>query len=277
MAIKAAHTSPEKIYCDKFETDQVSNLSLFLFTDYYLLYAFDKNGKVAAIHQSQFKTQRDLIQQIKEDKLLRLEVTKRIFHFNEAFTLVPGILFDASLLSVYLFFAETPKENKKLFHTSLESNTLHLVGSIDSVVSDALQTTYTDTSFHHGASCFLSYALKEKFNLIDQEILLNFHQGFFYLAAFSKQELVLFNRFEISHREESLRYVMGVLQQLAFSRNHCRISVYGASEFYGIDETWGNLYFRNFKLGTPHANLQYLEGADVFQHASLFESYWVLP
>lgn len=277
MAIKAAHTSPEKIYCGKFEAEQVSNLSLFLFSDYYLLYAFDKNGKVAAVHHCQFKTQRELIQLIKEDKLLKFEVPKRVFQYDQAFTLVPGILFDASLLSVYLFFAERPKESRKLFHTSLESNTLHLVGSIDTVVSDALQSAYTETTFHHGASCFLSYALKEKFNLIDQEILLNFHHGFFYLAAFSKQELVLFNRFEISDREESLRYITGVLQQLAFSRIHCRISVYGASENYYIDEIWGNLYFRNFKLGIPHANIQYLEGTEVFQHPSKFESYWVLP
>jgi hypothetical protein len=206
-----------------------------------------------------------------------LEVPKRVFHYADTFALVPGILFEASLLSVYLFFAEKPRENDKLFHTSLESNTLHLVGAIDSTISDALQSSYSDTIFHHGASCFLSYALKEKFNLIDQEILLQLYGGFFYLAAFSKQELVLFNRFEASDKEEALRYIMGILQHLGFSRNHCRISVYGASAEYGIDEAWGNMYFKNFKIGVPHPNIQYLEGTDVFQQPSLCESFWELP
>nr|WP_281166930.1 DUF3822 family protein [Mariniradius saccharolyticus] len=277
MAIKAVHTRPEKIYCDKFDTAQVSNLSLFLFKDHYFLFARDINGKVAAIHQMTFDNQRRLLQQLKEDKLLRLEVPKRIFHYGESFSLVPGILFDASLLSVYLFFAEKPKEGDKLFQTSLESNTLHLVGSIDEAVSDALQSGYSDTYFHHGASCFLSYALKEKFNLIDQEILLVLYDSFFYLAAFSKQEIVLFNRFEAYTKDDVLRYLMGILQQMGFNRNHCRVTVYGDCESLGIDEAWGETYFRNFKISTPHPNLQYLEGTEEFQQRSLFESYWVLP
>lgn len=255
----------------------MSNLSLFLFKDHYFLFGRDINGKVAAIHQKTYNSQGELLQLLKEDKLLKLEVPKRVFNYGESFSLVPGILFDASLLSVYLFFAERPKESDIVFQTSLESNTLHLVGSIDAAVAEALQSGYSDTYFHHGAASFLSYALKEKFNLIDQEILLQLYEGFFYLAAFSKQEIVLFNRFEVSGREDLLRYVMGILEQLAFNRNHCRVSIYGDIEAFGIDESWGEMYFRNFRISTPHPNIQYLEGTEEFQHKSLAESYWVLP
>lgn len=255
----------------------MSSLSLFLFKDHYFVFGRDTNGKVAAIHQRNFNGQGELLQQVKEDKLLKLEVPKRVFHYGESFSLVPGILFDPSLLSVYLFFAERPKESDKVFQTSLESNTLHLVGSIDAKVADALQSGFSDTYFHHGASSFLSYALKEKFNLIDQEILLQLYEGFFYLAAFSKQELVLFNRFEALDKEDILRYVMGILQQLVFNRNHCRVSIYGAFDTFGIDEAWGETYFRNFRINTPHPNIQYLEGTEEFQNRSLAESYWVLP
>jgi hypothetical protein len=255
----------------------VSSLSLFLFQGHYFLYGRDKNNKVAAVHTNAFESSRQLIQQLKEDKLFKLEIPKRVYHYGESFSLVPGILFDGSLLSVYMFFAERPRESDRVFQTSLESNTLHLVGSVDSGVADAVNSAYSDTSFHHGASCFLSYALKEKFNLIDQEILLLFYDGFLYLAAFSKQEIVLFNRFEVNDREEALRYLMGIIQQLSFNRNLCRISSYGATDLYGINEAWGNQYFRNFKTSVPHSNIQYLEGTEGFQNPSLFESYWELP
>ena len=277
MALKATYSSSDQYYCDKFDTSLVSSLSLFLFQRHYFLFAKDANGRVAAVHQQGFSDLSELQTRLKEDKILRFDIPRKVFTYGESFSLVPGMVFDSSLLSVYLFFAEKPKEDEKTFQTNLESNALHLVGSISQEIAGVLQTQSSDTSFHHGASCFLSYALKEKFNLIDQEILLLLHQGFFYLAAFSKQELLLFNRFEAENREGLLRYTMGILQQLGFSRNHCRISMYGNTVGFDIDKVWAAQYFKNFRISTPHPNVQYLEGPDGFQNPNIFESYWELP
>nr|WP_283773991.1 DUF3822 family protein [Aquiflexum sp. TKW24L] len=277
MAIQTQNNIQEKIQCDKFDPQSVSSLSLFLFDGFYFYYAKDQNGKILAIHRQYYESPRLLAFKLKEEKLLKLDIPIRVFNHVSPFSLIPGMLFESSLSSIFLFFAEKPKENMLVFETTLSSNNLHLVGSIRTELSDLLAEEKSEITFHHGASSFLSFALKEKFNLLNQEILILIQKGFFYLIAFSNQELTLFNRFEIENKEDFLKYTLGVVHQLNFNRSFCRVSVYGDSFSYGIVEDWGNLYFKNFKISTPFSNIQYQEGTEKFQNPEVFESYWVLP
>jgi hypothetical protein len=277
LAIQTRNNTLEKILCDKFDPQLVSGLSLFLFDDFYFYFAKDQNGKVLAIHSQSYESQRLLAFKIKDEKLLKLDVPTRVYNHVSPFSLVPGALFESSLSSLFLFFAEKPIENMLVFDTSLASNNLHLIGNIRKDLADLLSQDKSDISFHHGAASFISFALKEKFNLLNQEIMVLIQKGYFYLIAFTNQELTLFNKFEMEDKEDFLKYTLGVVHQLNFSRSFCRVSLFGDSSIYGIDEIWGNLYFKNFKISTPFSNIQYHEGAETFQKPETFESYWELP
>lgn len=277
MAIQTENSIQQKIQCDKFEAQAVSSLSLFLFDGFYFYFAKDQNEKVLAIHSQSFESPRLLTFKLKDEKLLKLDVPIKVYNHLAPFSLVPGVVFESSLSSIFLFFAEKPKENTHVFETTLSSNNLHLVGSIHKDLADILSQDKSDITFHHGASSFLSFAVKEKFNLLNQEIMVLVQKGFFYLIAFTNQELSVFNKFEIQNKEDFLKYLFGVVHQLNFNRAFCRISVFGDSMRYGIDEHWGNLYFKNFKISTPFSNIQYHEGAEIFQKPEIFESYWELP
>jgi hypothetical protein len=277
LAIQTEYSIQQKIQCDKFDAQAVSSLSLFLFDGFYFYFAKDQNGKILAIHSQSFESPRLLAFKLKEEKLLKLDVPIKVFNHLAPFSLVPGVVFESSLSSIFLFFAEKPKENAQVFETTLSSNNLHLVGTIQKDLADILSQDKSDITFHHGASSFISFAVKEKFNLLNQEIMVLVQKGFFYLIAFTNQELSLFNKFEIQNKEDFLQYLFGVVHQLNFNRAFCRISVFGDSNRYGIDELWGNLYFKNFKISTPFSNIQYHEGAEIFQKPEIFESYWELP
>ena len=257
MAILTENNLQEKILCDKFDPQLVSSLSLFLFDDYYFYFVKDQNGKILAIHRQSYESPRLLAFKLKDEKLLKLDIPVRVFNHVSPFSLVPGMLFESSLSSIFLFFAEKPKENMFLFDTTLSSNNLHLVGSIQKDLSELLSDNKSDITFHHGASSFLSFALKEKFNLLNQEIMVLIQKDFFYLIAFSNQELSLFNKFEVKNKADFLKYTLGIVHQLNFNRSFCRVSVFGNISSYEIDEDWGNLYFKNFKISTPFTNIQY--------------------
>ncbi|MCH6234177.1 DUF3822 family protein [Cognataquiflexum rubidum] len=277
MASQTENNTLQKIQCDKFDIHAVSNLSLFLFDGFYFYYAKDQNGKILAIHSQSYESPRLLAFKLKDEKLLKLDIPIRVFNHASPFSLVPGMLFESPLSPIFLFFAEKPKENMHVFDTTLASNNLHLVGSIRKELAELLSEDKSDITFHHGGSSFLSFALKEKFNLLNQEVMVLIQKGFFYLIAFTNQELTLFNKFEIENKEDFLKYTLGMIHQLNFNRMFCRISVFGDTSFYRIEEEWGNLYFKNFRISIPFSNIQYQEGTEVFQKPEIFESFWVLP
>ncbi|WP_373495690.1 DUF3822 family protein [Aquiflexum sp.] len=277
MAIRTDNILEEKIYCDKFDIQSVSNLSLFLFEDHYFYFAKDQNDKILAIQSQPYENPRLLTFKLKEEELLNLDIPIKVYNYVSSFSLIPGPLFDPALSSVFLFFANKPTENSKVFDTSLESNNLHLVGSIRKDLADQLSEGKSDISFNHGAVSFLSYVLKEKFNFLNQEILLLMQKNHFYLAAFSNQEFVLFNRFDISNREDMLKYVMGITGQLEFNKNYFRLTIFGDASHHQIDNEWISQYFKNINITSPSPNVQYHDGAEKFQKPEVFESYWEIP
>jgi hypothetical protein len=236
LAIQTKNNPIEIIHCDKFDPQGVSSLSLFLFDAFYFLFGKDQNGKILAIHFKTYESPRLLEFKLKDEDLLKLNIPLQVFNHVSPFSLVPGMLFETSLSSIFLYFAEKPKENMHVFNTTLASKSLHLVGSINKNLADLIAENKPEVTFHHGASSFLSYALKEKNNLLDQEILVLIQEGYFYLMGFTNQELTLFNKFTIESKEDFLKYTLGVANQLNFNRVFCRISVFGDSASYGIEK-----------------------------------------
>ncbi|MFT7364885.1 MAG: hypothetical protein ACI9UV_003100, partial [Algoriphagus sp.] len=137
-----------------------------------------------------------------------------------------------------------------------------------------LSARFSELSFHHGSVSFLSYLFKERFNLIGQEILIYFFDGNMYSAAFTDQELSIFNIFEINSLEDILKYLLILVKQLEYNRNLVRISVFNEPDPKGINEEWGKSYFNNFRMIQASANQSYTHGFKNLKHLSLFEVNW---
>lgn len=259
---------------DRFDVEDAASLSLFLYPDSLFIFAKDKNQSNIGIHEYINFNWASLEQLVTSDHLLRTDLPAKIYLHQPEFSLVPGVLFQPGQEATYLAFASEQQANTSYFNTPLDSNNLQVLSSISGKLKKTLEARFSDLTFHHGSVCFLSYLFKERFNLIGQEILVSIFGNQIYAAAFSNQELAVFNIFSIDSKEDILKYALVLINQLKFDRNHVRISVFGATNESGITEDWGKEYFHNFRLLTPHANQNFTHGFKHLKSVNLFETNW---
>jgi hypothetical protein len=252
----------------------VSSLSLFLFAHQYILLVRNANDKILAIHHELFGDRASLKYLLKADILLNMDVPAKVYVHFEKFNLIPSVLYDSSFDSSYLLFAGEGQENQQSFHSSFENPNLILLGCIDQELFDLVSENKKEIHFHHGACSFLSYLLKEKSKFRDQEILVVIYDEFCYLAAFTNQELSLINRFELNNKEDLLEYISGIAHQLQFDPKLYGVSLFGETENLAISNSWGEMYFWDFKIQNPNPNQNYKEGLHNFNASTLFEYYF---
>ncbi|WP_338224351.1 DUF3822 family protein [Algoriphagus confluentis] len=208
------------------------------------------------------------------DPLLKQDVPARVFIHTPVFSLVPGLLFQNGQEQQYLSFAAESNGEQHYFSCALDSNNLQMISSFPRGLKKSLEARFSELTFVHGACSFLSYLFKERFNLIGQEILIHYMDSHFYLAAFKDQELNLFNMFEVEAKEDLLKYIFIAMEELAFDKNHARISFFGLDEANGISKEWLEDYFYHVRLIKPHANQNYGNGFKNLKSEHLFEARW---
>jgi len=259
---------------DRFDVEYMSNLSLFLYPESLLIFAKDQNDSTLCIHQYEHFSWHQLEQVLITDPLLKNNSPAKFYLHQPEISLVPGVFFKAGSERDYLAFATDQKPSRDYFYSSLDSNNLMVVSSIATKFKKIIEARFSEVSFHHGACSFLSYLFKERFNLVTQEILLSVYESQIYAAVFVKQELVTFNRFEITGAEDILKYISILIKQLSLTSKHVRVSIFGTLLSEKSTEEWGKTYFHNFRLLTPHANQNYSHGFKNIKGLNLFEKNW---
>ena len=264
-----------KVYkSDRFDVEDTAGLSLFLYPHSLLIFAKDKNQENIGIHHYQDFDLAKLEGLFSSDPLLRNDFPVK-FHFHQsAFSLVPESLFQAGKEREYLQFAENLPDDVHFFTSPLDSNNIQVLSYISGKLRKNLDARFSEITLHHGCASFLSYLFKERFNMGKQEILVNYFQSHIYIAAFTDQDLSVFNLFEISGPEDILKYVSITIAQLNYEPSQVQISLFGATEESGITEDWGREYFHNFRLTHPHANQIYSHGFKHLKSENVLEVYW---
>jgi hypothetical protein len=267
---------PIKYYSDRFDVEQTSNLSLFLYDYSLVLMAKNQNGAVIASHEYFFKNREELKEVIASDTLINAANTAgKLYLHNNLFCIVPSMLFDPSEKTTYLNFSTALNEDtQEVFYEGLDSNNIQIVGAIDKATVALFDNPLPDMEITHGASLVLSYLLKDKNEMLGQEIFVVAEQGHIYLAAFASSELRVFNRFPVAGDQDFLKYTFSVLQQLEFDRMHCRTTLIGDIEGIHINLDVLNQYFNNLLVTVPKYNQPYSPGAEKFKQTKRLEAYW---
>jgi hypothetical protein len=264
-----------KVYkSDRFDVEDTAGLSLFLYPHSLFIFAKDKNQENISIHHYQDFVLDDLEGLFSTDPLLRNDFPAKFYFHQSAFSLVPEALYQPGEENAYLQFAENLPEDVHFFSSPLDSNNLQVLSYISAKLRKNLNARFSEITLHHGCTSFLSYLFKERFNMTEQEILVNYFQSHIYIAAFANQDLSVFNIFEISGNDDILKYISIVIAQLNFDPSKVQISLFGADSENGITEDWGRAYFHNFRLSHPHANQIYSHGFKHLKSENVFEVYW---
>src|SRR5690606_23805988 len=267
---------PIKFYGDRFDVEQTSNLSLFLYDHSLVLMAKNQNGAVIASHEYFLSNREELKEVIESDTLINATNTAgKLYIYNNLFCIVPSMLFDPSEKTTYLNFSTALNEEKQeVFYEGLDSNNIQIVGAIDKATVALFDNPLPDMEITHGASLVLSYLLKDKNEMLGQEIFVVAEQGHMYLAAFAGGELKVFNRFPVEGDQDFLKYALSVLQQVGFDRMHCRITLVGDIQGIHINVDVIKQYFNNFLVTVPKFNQTYSPGAEQFKETNRLEAFW---
>lgn len=264
-----------KVYkSDKFDVEDTASLSLFIYPNTLFVFAKDKNQANIAVHHHLNFSWNKMEDQFNSDPLLKLDVPAKIYIHNPIFTLVPGVIYQQGKEREYLDLLGDLGENPYFFNTPVDSNNIQLISFLPQKTKNHLEARFSEISLFHGASCFLSYLFKERFNLIGQEIIVAYFESHVYIAGFTDQELAVLNRFEIQDKADVIKYILIMVEVLKYDRAHVRVSIYGATDQSGISNAWGSSYFANFRMLKPHANQNYSHGFKHLKTENLFESYW---
>ncbi len=259
---------------DRFDLQEATSLSLFLYPNSLHIFAKDSNGANIGIHSYSDFSESDIDKLILTDHLLRTDLPASVYIHQPYFALVPGALFLPEKEAEYLEFAGKPKVNPFYFNTALDSNNLQIISAISGKLRKSLTVRFSEISFYHGAVSLLSYLFKERFNLIGQEILVYSFENHMYLAAFTNQELSVLNMFEVKNEDDILKYILILIEELKFERNHVRITILGFDPQLNISEEWGKNYFQNFRIINPISNQNYTHGFKNLKSLNLFEVNW---
>src|SRR5690606_41277492 len=129
----------------------------------------------------------------------------RSYVHNDLFCLVPSVLFDPSVKSTYInFIGAADKNLTEIFYEGVDSNNIQVVGAIEKEIIGLLDNALPDLEITHGASLVLSYLLKDRNEMLGQEIFVFAEEGHIYLAAFAGDDLKVFNRFPINGGQDFL-------------------------------------------------------------------------
>lgn len=259
---------------DKFAVQNTASLSLFLYPTSLHIFARDKNQSITAIHSYERISWKKLEEILASDSLTKLDIPAKIYVHEELFTLMPGVFFQQGKEKEYMQLVGKLPSSPYFFNTGVDSNNIQLLSCIPEKLQQLFSKRFSEHKFYHGSCSFLSYLFKERFNLIGQEIWVNLLDSQCYLAGFTDQELSVFNQFEVSSKEDVLKYVMILMETLQHDRNHARVTLFGATPKNGITEEWGKTYFTNFRLLRPHANQNYGPGLSHDKSPAIFESFW---
>lgn len=264
----------EVLLSDKFAVQNTASLSLFLYPNSLHVFARDKNQSIIAIHSYERISWKKLDEVLSSDTLTKMDVPAKVYLHEALFTLLPGEIFQPGSEKEYLQLAGKLPESPFFFHTAVDSNNVQILSCIPEKLHRILSKRFSELSIYHGSCSFLSYLFKERFNLIGQEIWINLFDSHAYLAAFTDQELSVFNRFEIETKEDVFKYVLILMETLQHDRNLARVTLFGATEKSGITDDWGKSYFSNFRLIRPHANQNFGHGLSKDKAPTIFESFW---
>lgn len=274
LAIQTQNT--KVFYGDRFDVQDISNLSLFLYGQALVIMARNQHGALIGSHLSFFKDKEELQDIIAKDLLLNAENTQgKLYVHNDYFCLVPSVLFDPSAKSTYLnFSADLTAEKHEVFYEGVDSHNIQIVGAVDKDTISLWDNVLPDLEIAHGSCVLLSYLSSQKGNFLGQELFVFAEQGHMYVAAYAGNELRLFNRFPVKGEQDFLKYTFAVTHQLAFDRMYCRITTLGDLSGIHVDLEVLKAYFKNIQMGETQSNQTYSPGAEKFKETQLLEAFW---
>ncbi len=262
------------------DIEEISSLSLFLYSRLLSVLAKNPIGEVIGVHVYGYSEVNELFEIIESDTFIQSSNTfGKLFVHNEAFCLVPNHLFDPSHKEQYLnFTTEVDPNQMEIFYENIPCSEIQAVGSLPLDILKKIEESLPDLEFIPGVVFPLSFLFDPDTVFEDHEIFIFPIPDHIYIAAFSLGALVFFNSFKINTEHDFIKYTLTVTQQLGFEQESAKVSILG--DLSQVHSSEGILapYFTFVSKEVPPEKIIYSpgQGLDDFKKTMLLEAYWTI-
>ena len=226
---------------------------------------FQRNNKVEDLYWKAFLDHKELTKMYDEVVVI---------HDNNLNTFVPKALFDEEYLASYLQY------NTKVFETDFYTFDVIQNQEINNVyvpyvnLNNYLLDQFESFDYKHFSSVLLERLLAFSKNKEETQVFVHFSSEKFEIVVLKNQQLLLYNSFDYSTKEDFIYYLLFTAEQLQLNPEYFNLSLLGAvseeDEFFEI----AYKYIRNVQLldvsAVQHRNN--FTKADNLKHFILFQS-----
>jgi hypothetical protein len=269
-----------KFDSDKLDSEEISNLSLFLYSRLLTVLAKNSISEVIGVHVYAFGNDDELFEIIEMDEFIQSPNTfGKLYVHNQAFCLIPNHLFDPSHKEKYLSFStEVVPDQMEVFYENIPGSEIQAIGSLSVDILKKLDDPLPDLDIIPGVVFPLSFLLNPGTIFDDQEIFIVAIPDHIYIAAFSLGTLVFFNSFKVMTDHDFIKYTLTVAQQLGFNQETTKVNILGDTSLLQVSEDALSPYFTTINTEMRPEKISYIpdQGLDEFKNTRLLEAFWSL-
>jgi len=269
-----------KFDSDKLDSEEISNLSLFLYSRLLTVLAKNSISEVIGVHVYAFGNDDELFEIIEMDEFIQSPNTfGKLYVHNQAFCLIPNHLFDPSHKEKYLSFStEVVPDQMEVFYENIPGSEIQAIGSLSVDILKKLDNPLPDLDIIPGVVFPLSFLLNPGTIFDDQEIFIVAIPDHIYIAAFSLGTLVFFNSFKVMTDHDFIKYTLTVAQQLGFNQETTKVNILGDTSLLQVSEDALSPYFTTINTEMRPEKISYIpdQGLDEFKNTRLLEAFWSL-
>ncbi|HSI76148.1 MAG TPA: DUF3822 family protein [Lunatimonas sp.] len=269
-----------KFDSDRLDIEEISNLSLFLYSRLLSVLAKNPIGEVIGVHVYSYSKVNELIEIIETDNFIQSSNTfGKLYVHNDAFCLVPNHLFDPSHKEQYLnFTTEVDPDQMEIFYENIPGSEIQAIGSLSLDILKKFEESLPDLEIIPGVVFPLSFLINPDTVFEDQEIFVFPIPDHIYIAAFSLGTLVFFNSFKVGTENDLIKYTLTVTQQLGFDQESTKVSIMGDLSHVQSSEGVLSPYFTTVTTEMPPEKITYSPDHALgdFKKTMLLEAYWTI-
>lgn len=177
----------------------------------------------------------EVLEQLKECLSMYPELHKRfesvmVIYQNELSSLVPEALFEESHAADYLKFNSKILDSDFISHDAIAANQSVNVYVPYMNINNFIFETFGTFEYKHASTILIETFLKREASSEEDIIYLNINDHSFELVAIRNTQLVLYNSFEISSKEDLIYYVLFAIEQLQFDTETVQLKLMGRIE-----------------------------------------------
>lgn len=179
---------------------------------------------------------------------------------NQHFSFVPSAVFQPASTAEYLKFSTTFDDEKEAayFYRLTQGHAI-CTFSIDHSITSWLKSIYPNArmQFLHQAACFTEGILKNKDKPAGKCAYLMKKDLQLHIAVCEEQDFIFYNRFDIEHKEDFLRYTMTVFKALDLKQEENQLIIFGDLNVENVYFKALYQYIRKLSFGSRGSHLTF--------------------